>query len=194
MHVTYWRKAWNVDTELLSYPSGEYSRLNTAPCVWVLKLTDSAAGFMELYKLVIVRKLSLAGSTNTPRLIVLLCSQENRLFPLPLSEPEPPPLPVCGAAAGWGRVSRSFGTGDLALDSGCAPLLLCSEGSLPRAMSSSSSESPTWGSLSETLPLLLGLSGNSSASSLSLCRSELIVAASRLDGGKQTDSGHLPSM
>lgn len=167
-----------------SYPSGEYSRLNTAPCVCVLKLTDSAAGFMELYKLVIVRKLSLAGSTNTPRLIVLLCNQENRLFPLPLSEPEPPPLPVCGAAACWRRVSRFFGTGELAPNSGCPSLLACGEGSRPRGTSSSRSESPFSGSLWETLPLLTGLSGDSSASSPSLWRSELIVAASVCVSGR----------
>ena len=77
--------------KVLPYPSGEYSRLNTAPWVLVFRLTDSTAGFIEQYKLVIVLKLSLAGSTNTPRLIVLLCSQENRSFPRS-------PLPVCGAA------------------------------------------------------------------------------------------------
>lgn len=159
-------------------PSGEYSRLKTAPWVCVLRLIDSTAGFIEQYKLVIVLKLSLAGSTNTPRLIVLLCSQENRLFPLRLSMLESPPLPVSGAAAGWQAGSRSSDTGDLALRSGRSPLLPAREGGPSGATSSSTSE-PSMSvssSLSETVPLL-GLSCDSSASSLSLWRSELIVAS-----------------
>lgn len=150
------------------YPSGEYSRLNTAPWVWVLRLIDSTAGFIEQYKLVIVLKLSLAGSTNTPRLIVLLCSHENRLFPLRLSVLETSLLPVGGSADGRLPGSRSPGAGDLALPSVRSPLLSGGEGEPTRAMSSSTSES--------SLPLL-GLSWDSSASSLSLWCSELIVAS-----------------
>lgn len=179
----------------LSYPSGEYSRLNTAPWVCVLRFTDSTAGFMEQYKLVIVLKLSRAGSTNTPRLIVLLCSHENRLVPRRLSVLESPPLPACGTAAG-GRQhgSRSSDAGDVELRSGRSSLPLSAVvvggggggGEATGAMSSSTSD---------TLPLS-GLSCDSSASSLSLWCSELIVAAARrLQRRKKlTASGHLPSM
>lgn len=192
--------------KMMSYPSGEYSRLNTAPWVWVLRLTDSTAGFIEQYKLVIVLKLSLAGSTNTPRLIVLLCNHENRLFPLRMSLLESPPLPVCGAVGAWQPGSRSSNTGELAVRSGRSSLLLGGEGEATGAMSSSTSESSMSGSSSLSLPLL-GLSCDSSASSLSLWCSELIVAsptskqpsafrseASRLNGEKLTELGHLPSM
>lgn len=165
---TLWTRISGKRPKIPSYPSGEYSRLNTAPWVWVLRLIDSTAGFIEQYKLVIVLKLSLAGSTNTPRLIVLLCSHENRLFPLRLSVLETSLLPVGGSADGRLPGSRSPGAGDLALPSVRSPLLSGGEGEPTRAMSSSTSES--------SLPLL-GLSWDSSASSLSLWCSELIVAS-----------------
>lgn len=155
-----------------SYPSGEYSRLNTAPWVWVLRLTDSTAEFIEQYKLVIVLKLSLAGSTNTPRLIGLPCSHENRLFPLRVSAFKSPPLPDRGAEP------LSASPGDLMLCSVCPPLSPNGRGEQTRTMSPSTSESSISGSssLSETVPLL-GLPCDSSASSLSLRCSELIVDA-----------------
>lgn len=154
-----------------SYPSGEYSRLNTAPWVWVLRLTDSTAEFIEQYKLVIVLKLSLAGSTNTPRLIGLTCSHENRLFPLRMSVFRSPALPDRGAES----VSSP---GELMLCSVCPPPSPNGRGEQTRTMSPSTSESSISGSssLSETVPLL-GLPCDSSASSLSLWCSELIVDA-----------------
>lgn len=163
-------------------PSGEYSRLNTAPWVCVLRLTDSTAGFIEQYKLVIVLKLSLAGSTNTPRLIVLLWSHENRLLTLLPSLLEPPPLPVCVAAEDGRQEDGvwSWDTGD--------PVALRSvrEGEPVRGVSSSTSESSMSGSSSLSL-LLLGLSRESSASSLSLWCSELIVASPA-----STQGGYFP--
>lgn len=168
-------KAWDPDYKWFwSYPSGEYSRLNTAPWVWVLRLTDSTAGFIEQYKLVIVLKLSRAGSTNSPRLTVLLRSQENRL------PPRLPPLPLCGLSAAEQRGSSFSAAGDPASCSGWSSLLPgCSEETL-LALSSSSSDSSISGSssLSETVPVLSGLSWDSSASSLSLRCSELIVVTS----------------
>lgn len=160
-----------IQTEFWSYPSGEYSRLNTAPWVWVLRLTDSTAGFIELYKLVIVLKLSRAGSTNSPRLIVLLRSHENRL------SPRLPPLPLCGLSAAEQRGSSFSAAGDPALFSGWSSLLPGGAGETLLALSSDSSISGS-SSLSETVPVLSGLSWDSSASSLSLWCSELIVETS----------------
>lgn len=165
-----------------SHPSGEYSRLNTAPWVWVLKLTDSTAGFIEQYKLVIVRKLSRAGSTNTPRLINLLLSHENRLFPRRPSVPETPTLAACVSAlslqsAGCSpAVVTATTDGELGLGS-IRPLLpLAGKDEPTGTMSSSTSESsmPCSSSLSE-MPPQSGLPCDSSASSLSLWCPELIV-------------------
>ncbi|TNN51089.1 hypothetical protein EYF80_038725 [Liparis tanakae] len=208
VHMLSGGKAANTEAKVVPYPSGEYSRLNTAPCVCVLRLTDSEAGFIEQYKLVIVLKFSLAGSTNNPRRIVLLCSKENTLFPLRMSAPEEPsPLAVCGAAGGSQRGSRSSDAEDLALRSGLIPPLPGGEGETLGAISSSASESSMSGSSSLSPPPPLGLSCDSSASSLSLWCSELIVAsppastqplvsrgAASPAGTKWTDSGHLPSI
>lgn len=81
-------------------PSGEYSRLKTAPWVRVLRYTESA-GWMELYKLVIVRKLSRAGSTYSPRPRVRLFSQ--RKSGMPMGRPVGPAPPRLGSGDGEGE-------------------------------------------------------------------------------------------
>lgn len=72
-----------------AYPSGEYSRLKTAPWVRVLRYTESA-GWIEPYRFVIVRKLSRAGSTNSPRPRLRSLSHPNSRAPGP---PRPAPRP-----------------------------------------------------------------------------------------------------
>lgn len=62
----------------LTHPSGEYSRLKTAPWVWVFRLTESVAGFIDAYRLVMVRKLSRDGSTYGPRRILRFQIHEKR--------------------------------------------------------------------------------------------------------------------